>query len=312
MGAIQAETRATEFAVSSEKTATQHAVAAETSAAATVEAAPRATATAETARAESIIRPIRSGAVISSVYAFESASTLGCFVVDDNGQIFLISAVHGIVGTEETAVIQPSLIDHGQAPQDIIGYIAHTFPHFLPGPATQMTVLIRLASGLDIKNVVPQNTVNIKNVTGIRDPEPGMVVYKVNQAALTEGVIEEVDLEVNVPVASAGNRVVSGTFINNMVAFALHDLISLKKLKNAAPEPELDEVSVRDAALVTLPFNPEVDSGAMVIDEGGHAVGILIGTTTYEDEVYAVLAAMQDIIDKYNEFGFNLNLYIDE
>jgi WD40 repeat protein len=261
--------------------ATQQAVAAATeqaAAIATEQAIARATATAASAGAQATItalerfsqpvRPLRPGI---SIGADESGTvgTLGGFVRDGDGHLYLLSSA-GVLGTREgETILQPAPLDGGKAPTDAIAVVNVQGLPALPGagddfgaslPASRLVGLARLESDALFQVTIP----DIGPIRGVREPETGMSAMMIGR---TSGVI-------NVPVVATN---VSGAVLVN--------------------EPGVGEKTVNVLNAFTLEYNPSpADEGALVVDEDGYALGIVVGKM----EQRSVAASIVDVLDQFD------------
>jgi WD40 repeat protein len=245
---------------------------------ATEQAIARATATAASAEAQATItalerfsqpvRPLRPGI---SIGADESGTvgTLGGFVRDGDGHLYLLSSA-GVLGTREgDTILQPAPLDGGKSPTDAIAVVNVQGLPPLPGagdvfgaslPASRLVGLARLESDALFQVTIP----DIGPIRGVREPETGMRVMMIGR---TSGVI-------NVPVVATN---VSGAVLVN--------------------EPGVGEKTVNVLNAFTLEYNPTpADEGALVVDEDGYALGIVVGKM----EQRSVAASIVDVLDQFD------------
>lgn len=198
------------------------------------------TAVAQTIRKDRV-RPLRPGLSIGLTDT-EGAGTLGYFVVDRAGQIYLVSTVSSLGNSSSRAqVLQPAPFDGGQAPDDVVASSVKTLTQTEIMPAAHMVALAPLTPTLHVQTVIPE----IGPVRGVRDPEPGMRVRKLGRTTgLTEGEISAVDQRINV------------TILNGSVQIY--------------------------GAVRTSPISSGGDGGALVVDADGYAVGVIVAGSERE------------------------------
>ncbi|MBE7469858.1 MAG: hypothetical protein DPW09_20650 [Anaerolineae bacterium] len=210
---------------------------AESAAAQAAEVEATSTAAAQTVRKDRV-RPLRPGLSIG-LEGTESVGTLGAFVVDEAGQIYLLSTTNSLGGSaSRSQVLQPAFFDGGQAREDVIASQVIALPQTTSMPAVRMVALARLVSGLQIQTVIPE----IGPIRGVREPEVGMTVRKVGRTTgLTEGTIRSLDERISVAT-------LNGT------------------------------VQLRDVIRVS-PMSATGDGGALVVDSEGYAIGVIVATS---------------------------------
>lgn len=229
----------------------------------------QATATASAAESSDLVsavlrarvRPLKPGLSVSG--ANGTAGTLGAFVRDAQGRLYLLSAA-SILGSADctqvspdTQVIQPGQHDGGLVPDDVVGHFARCLPLADGASVANFAGLARLADGVTFETIIP----GIGPIRGIRTPTPGMSVRKLGRTTgLTTGEIQKVGQ--SVPIA--------------------------------VPQPDADKVSMPFVnAVVTSPMSDAGDSGALVVDEEGYAIGIVVAGS----KTTSLLAPIQDVLD---------------
>jgi hypothetical protein len=198
------------------------------------------TAVAQTIRKDRV-RPLRPGLSIGLADT-EGVGTLGYFVVDRAGQIYLVSTVDSLGNSSTRAsVLQPAPFDGGQAPDDVVASSVKTLAQTAIMPAANMVALARLTPTLHVQTVIPE----IGPIRGVRDPELGMQVRKLGRTTgLTEGEIRAVDQRINVSTLSGAVQIYG--------------------------------------AVRTSPISSGGDGGALVVDAEGFAVGVIVAGSDQE------------------------------
>lgn len=216
------------------------------------------TAIAQTVRKD-WVRPLRSGLSIGGING--TTGTLGYFVIDEQGQVYILSSVEVLGTTLDEAVLQPSPFDGGQRPEDIIGQLSDLLPqegNILT--AQTLVALARLAPGIQIEATVP----DIGPILGTQVPAVGMAVSKLGRSTgLTRGTIASINQVVTVQVGERSLR-------------------------------------LQGSALATLDSS-EGDEGALVVNQEGYAVGIVIAVV--ESSRQTVIAPLQPAL---TSFGIRL------
>ncbi len=217
-----------------------------------------AKATAEVAGAEaerlSRVRPLRPGISVGGVKG--TAGTIGCFVMDTDGEVYLLS-VAAALGSPDyelgSRVVQPGPTDGGQAPDDVVGYFAKYLPLDDEVSVANLAGLARLEEGIEFETVIP----GIGPIRGVREPMPGLVVHMLGRTTgLITGQITRID----------------ETF-----SMAIDKKQTLR---------------FRDG-IYCSPISEPGDSGALVVDDEGYAIGIEVGGS----ETVTILAPMQKVLD---------------
>jgi WD40 repeat protein len=229
----------------------------------------QATATASAAESSDLasavlrarVRPLKPGLSVSG--ANGTAGTLGAFVRDTQGRLYLLS-VTGILGTvdctqisPDTQVIQPGQHDGGLVPDDVVGYFARCLPLADGVSVANLAGLARLADGVTFETIIP----GIGPIRGIRTPTPGMSVRKLGRTTgLTTGEIQKVGQSFTIAVSQPDAGPTSMQFVN---------------------------------AVATSRMSDAGDSGALVVDEEGYAIGIVVAGS----QTTSLLAPIQDVLD---------------
>ncbi|MBE7556116.1 MAG: hypothetical protein HS126_34110 [Anaerolineales bacterium] len=198
------------------------------------------TAVAQTIRKD-WVRPLRPGLSIGLANT-EGAGTLGYFVADRAGQIYLVSTVSSLGSSStQVQVLQPAPFDGGQAPDDVVASSVKTLAQMEIMPAAHMVALAPLTPALQVQTVIPE----IGPVRGVRAPEPGMQVRKLGRTTgLTKGEIRAVDQRISITTASGSVQIYG--------------------------------------AVRTSPISSGGDGGALVVDAEGYAVGVIVAGSERE------------------------------
>ena len=226
----------------------------------------QATATAAAAQVSGVaveflrsgVRPLRSGASVGGVRG--TAGTIGCFVRNGNGDIYLLSAADVLGGPDYklgTAVTQPGPIDGGQEPDDVVGYFVKYLPLADGASVANLAGLARLKEGIEFETIIP----GIGPIQGIRDPRVGMSVRKLGRTTgLTTGQITAIgqELSISLPWAMGEER----------------------------------SLRLRDCIVCSL-MSASGDGGALVVDEEGYAIGIVVAAS----QSRTILAPIQEVLD---------------
>lgn len=195
------------------------------------------TAAAQTIRKDRV-RPLRPGLSIG-LAGLESVGTLGTFVVDEDGRIYLLSTTNSFGrAASRVQVLQPAFFDGGQTPEDVVAGQVVALPQTTSMPAVRMVALAPLMPGLQIQTVIPE----IGPIRGVREPEVSMAVRKVGRTTgLTEGTIRALDERISVST--------------------LNGMVQLRDVIRASP------------------MSATGDGGALVVDSEGYAVGVIVATS---------------------------------
>jgi len=201
-------------------------------------------------------RPLKPGLSVSGIQV--TGGTIGAFVHDAKGEFYLLSTAD-VLGFPDYAldspIVQPGRIDGGQEPDDVIGYFASHLPLADGVSVANMTGLARLEEGIVFETSIP----GIGPIRGVRDPTRGMIVRMLGRTTgLATGEIMEIG------VATEISGLPQGTI----------------RLSNGIE-------------IETSPLSQAGDGGALVVDEEGYAIGIVVAGS----ETKAILAPIQDVLD---------------
>lgn len=209
-----------------------------------------------TSLARNRIRPLRPGLSVSGVNG--TAGTLGAFVQDAEGAVYLLSAseVLGPPGLkQDSLILQPGRTDGGQVPYDMVGYSALNLPLTDGVPMANMVGMARLnKSGSAFETSIP----GIGPIRGIRrDPPPGTPVRMLGRTSgLVTGKVMETGITMTIYVDQVPFQFVNG--------------------------------------VTTSPMSEPGDGGALIVDAEGYAIGILVAGSLSE----TILAPIQDVLDE--------------
>lgn len=192
------------------------------------------------------VRPLRIGSSVGGVGA--TAGSLGGFAENEQGVRFLITDISALLlgGVGPGPVLQPGPADGGEAPRDIIASAMEAVSLTDSMPAKQLIAFAALRPDLEIDASVSEIG-RIQGVASIDARMVGVTVRKVGRTSgLTAGVIRSVDAEIQMSV----------------------------------PDPDGEWLMVvLSGAIVSTPISRPGDGGALVIDEYGRAVGIIVGAS---------------------------------
>lgn len=178
------------------------------------------------------IRPLRPGYSIAT--STGTAGSLGAFVEDDNGKIYVFLASLGY--SQGSAVIQPGPLDGGNLVRDRVA--TNSRPIQLEGKASivDLLSLAELDEGIEFDPKIP-GIGKIKGVRSVGELSPGRLRMFGRTSGLMEGTLEAVsvdDLLIHLP--------------DGRVSFS--------------------------GAIITTKMSQPGDSGALVVDSDRYAVGI--------------------------------------
>jgi hypothetical protein len=219
--------------------------------------AAQATATVTSAEAERLSHIRPLRPGLSVSTQTGGASSIGAFARDARGETYLLLADC----VSRAAVLQPGRYDGGQAPQDVIGEVIQC-PSLENGASvTSLVGLAQLNGRIAFETEIP----GIGPILGIRDPALGMVVRKMGRTTgLTTGTITAVDQSIAIGLSQPGST---------------------------------ETVMVRlTGCIATTPLSEGGDGGALVVDEQGYAVGILVAGS----QQGTVLAPIQEVLDRWD------------
>jgi hypothetical protein len=223
--------------------------------------AERAAAAAESelwiSLARDRLRPLKPGLSVSGVNG--TAGTIGAFVRDAERRVCLLSAgdVLGLPGEAMgSPILQPGRSDGGQVPQDVIAHTITMTYSYADGDP--LSILVGLACLEEGMEFVP-SIPGIGPIRGIRAPTLGAPVQMLGRTSgLTSGKIEGVGAAEDIHVERR--------------SFHFVDIIV--------------------TSLVASPG----DGGALVVDEEGYAIGIVVAGS----QTKAFLAPLQDALDRFD------------
>ena len=198
-------------------------------------------------------RPLKPGLSVSGMNV--TAGTIGAFVRDAKGELYLLSAAH-VLGLPDyelgSPVVQPGQMDGGQEPADVIGYSARSLSLADWVSMAHLVGLARLEEGVTFETIIP----GIGPIREVRDPTLGMSVRMLGRASgLATGEISVVDVTAVINLGEQNFRFVNG--------------------------------------IATSPMSQGGDSGALVVDEEGYAIGVVVAGS----ESQTFLSPMQDVLD---------------
>jgi formylglycine-generating enzyme required for sulfatase activity len=205
------------------------------------------------------VRPLRPGISVGGVES--PAGTIGCFVMDVEGEVYLLSTADVLGEPDyklETAVLQPGPTDGGQAPDDVVGYFAKYLPLDDDVSVANLVALARLEEDIEFETVIP----GIGPIRGVRDPMPGMVVQMLGRTTgVIAGRITRIDVTYPMKYRQVDGKV--------KILGRVRDIITCSFMSAAG------------------------DSGAIAVDDEGYAIGIVVAWS----ETGAILAPMQKVLD---------------
>lgn len=232
-------------------------------------AAARATAQAASVEVEKrgLVRPLRPGISIGGANA-TTAGTLSAFVRDDAGNFYLVglAPILGAPGyAADAPVLQPSPIDGGQIDNDTVAsftgfsLVEDTLPE--EAPMSALIGLARLEDNVPFGVTVP----NLGPVRGVQAlPAQGARVFMIGRTSgVITGQITTLDASLTYPLNLAGTQERQVRFSNGFT--------------------------------ISVPFAPG-DQGALVVDEGGYAIGVAVDG----DESSTVVAPIQEALARFD------------
>ncbi|MCI0399568.1 MAG: hypothetical protein L0332_16425 [Chloroflexi bacterium] len=150
------------------------------------------------------VRPLRPGL---SVGGGGSSGTLGAFVRDEQGNVYLLAYTSAVTGDAATQVLQPAPVDGGETPADVVAS--------LTGSTTGLFSLARLENGVEFETTIP----GIGPIRGIGEPAVGMAVQFLGRTSgLNSGTINAVDVTVSIPLNDGSQVRLTDVFITNRVS----------------------------------------------------------------------------------------------
>ncbi len=204
------------------------------------------------------VRPLRPGLSVGGLES--TAGTIGAFV-QDKGEIYFLSSADTLGSPNYTLgapILQPGRIDGGQVPTDVVGSFAKALPLADRSPVANLVGLASLEKGATFETSIP----GIGPIRGIRQAAVGMSVRMVGRTSkLTTGKVTQVD----------------------MPPFFM-----------SSPRPADKGKRIRfENAIGTTPISQPGDGGALVVDEEGYAVGVVVAGS----DAVTILAPVQDVIN---------------
>jgi hypothetical protein len=225
-----------------------------------------ATAQAQT-ESRDRVRPLHPGISIGGINS-SMAGTLGAIVWNADGRLFVLSTGQ-ILGIDiGTSVLQPGPVDGGKDGTDNIA----TLSQFRLDDSTQEDItsligLARLEDTIPFELLVPE----IGSIRGAGEPEVGMNVWVIGRTSgLQMATIAEVNSVSTMLVNMPGRATQSIQFANGFT-------IALPNSPIQTP----------------FSFLAPGDEGALVLDEEGFAVGIIVG-------LGGMAAPMRAILDRFD------------
>lgn len=195
--------------------------------------------------------------------------SLGCFVKKkDHSGLFLLSNSHIIsepnssIGTE---IIQPGVLDNGDLQCDVI---ANLFESLNPTPASPNEVdaaIAKLKLNEVGENILPEVGI-IREIERDFRGNPTLKVYKAGRSGLTQGKVTAVGLKLHVHISGEQNG-----------GLEFVEQIEITGIKNSS-------------------FAQKGDSGSLVVDENGKAIGLLFAvgdSTAYANPIDKVFDKLQ-------------------
>lgn len=226
---------------------------------ATVSAIELATAQAEIEK-RGYTRPLRPGISIGAVGS-NTIGTLSGFAQDSSGNIYLLS-VQNALGSADSVIMQPAPLDGGNLNDDLVAAVP-SFEDSLLGQSDSIESLVsaaKLNQNEQFSVIIPE----YGPILGVMNPKANEAVMMVGRTSgVKRGVITNIDA--NFSLGPSG-PVLSGGFLI---------------------EDELDSSST---------FIAPGDEGALIINEQGYALGIVVTT----DGNRAVAAPLQDVLQNLN------------
>ena len=221
-----------------------------------------ATVTSAEAKRLSRVRPLKSGYSVGRAETI--AGSIGAFVRDEKGDFFLLVPTL-LLGYPEcelgSPILQPSPLDGGQVPDDIIGYVTSCIPSADELPAANLIGLVRIEDGIEFETIIP----GVNLLRGVRSPILGASVQMLGRTSgLATGEITGVDTTVSIELGQGKARKARVT-----------------------------------KAIITSPMALAGDMGALVLDEEGFVIGIIVAGS----DQGTILAPIQEILD-----GFGVHL----
>jgi S1-C subfamily serine protease len=202
------------------------------------------------------VRPLRPGISIGGIN--RNTGTIGLLVKDIVGQRYIVGAGHTFGDRFDIGkeVLQPGPLDGGKAPEDVIGIFVKYPKRDFHNSIVSMIGLVKLDSNIQFDEDIPE----IGPIHGVSDAFVGQEVRKFGRTTgLTIGKITDVVSTVNI----------MDPFENRAMQF--NDAIKCK-------------LSLAGG-----------DSGAVVVDEEGYVIGIIVAGSEPEGDV--IVAPIKKILD---------------
>jgi hypothetical protein len=188
-----------------------------------------------------------------------TAGTIGAFVRDAGGEIYLLSSADTLGGPDYepgSEVIQPGGIDGGRTPTDVIGYFTKYLPLGSRAPVANLVGLARIKPGVAFETAIP----DIGALRGVHDPRSGALVRMWGRTSkLATGKILLVDMSFTMPSPRPADKGAAVAFVNAIGASAM---------------------------------SKAGDGGALVVDEEGYAIGVVVA----DSETTTILAPIQQVL----------------
>jgi hypothetical protein len=253
----------------------------------TATAAADIAATAQALVERGLVRPLYPGVSIGGADS-RAAGTLGAFVQDEQGNIYLLSHIE-ILGSPgyaaETAVLQPGPIDGGritnpdnEAETDIVAayVLTPTLPTSGPFPISSLVALARLDADIDYLVSHPDTGAMV----GVDAPVLGESVRLIGRTSgIVDGRVTGISISAPLSFDFASNTQQQTTFAG---AFAV-------------------ESSLVDRAGNPFPMFAPGDEGGLIMDSDNHILGIVVAGS----EKLALVAPIQDVLANLGD-GFTL------
>ena len=143
----------------------------------------------------------------------ESAGTIGWIMVDEDGNVYLLSLNHVWAkenqGAQGDPIIQPGLLDGGDPNEDVIAHLYAFVPIDFSGNPNKSEPAI----AEPIVEECSSSIINLGGVLGKRDPQQGETVTKVGRSTgITQGDVTDASATLNVEY-STGSALFEDVFI---------------------------------------------------------------------------------------------------
>ena len=205
-----------------------------------------------------------------NIDGFVFSGTLGAVVEHNStGEKMLLSNYHVLAIDPSFSVgdtmAQPSLGDTGSCPGDVVGTLQQAvLDGGSPGaPGVDCAVASHTSRGIDC------SIVDIGDVMGTATASDGMAVRKRGRTTgLTHGIVDSIDLDVNVPYDGVGT-------------------VTL-----------FDQIGIEVDPSKSAQFGISGDSGSVVVNDAERVVGLYFAGT--EDGIFGVANPIQAVLDALN------------